>query len=185
MEQFCATCGTRLEPPAESCPCCGRRIDWDTASQPLSFVKQEDAPAAWPEACAGGEECPEEKGTAYELPVEPGDASEVSESDKQEGTSEDSSCDLQLEYLSQQPAPAPLEFSDAVVMCIYAMVPLAGLILLTLVMLFGDREDQNRRTLAKALLVAHLGLMVLLVAGWFAFRPMIVSYMMGGYGMLG
>lgn len=186
MEMFCATCGTRLEPPAESCPCCGRQIDWDTASQPLSFVKQESAPAPQADADTDAGEHPEENDTpAYDLPGEAEQATNASESDEQEEISEDIRCDLQLEYLSQEPVPAPLEFSDAVVMCIYAMVPLAGLILLTLVMLFGDEEDQNRKTLAKALLVAHLGLMLLLVVGWFALRPLVMSYMMSGYGMIG
>ena len=190
MERFCATCGTRLEPPAESCPCCGRQIDWDAASQPLSFVKQESVPAAQADADAGAEgslEELEEKDIVYDRPGEAEPEPDASEADAQEELSADvdAPCDLQLEYLSQEPAPAPLEFSDAVVMCIYAMVPLAGLILLTLVMLFSDEEDRNRRTLAKALLVAHLGLMLLLVVGWFALRPLVASYMMSGYGMLG
>lgn len=185
MEMFCATCGTRLEPPAESCPCCGRQIDWDTASQPLSFVKQESAPAPQADADAEAAENPKEKDAACTLPEEAEQTPDASETNRQEDFSEGMPFDLQLEYLSQEPVPAPLEFSDAVVMCIYAMVPLAGLILLTLVMLFGDEEDQNRKTLAKALLVAHLGLMLLLVVGWFALRPLFVSYMMSGYGMLG
>ena len=190
MERFCATCGTRLEPPAESCPCCGRQIDRDAASQPLSFVKQESVPVAQADADAGAEgslEELEEKDTVCGQPGEAEPEPDASEADAQEElpADVDAPCDLQLEYLSQEPAPAPLEFSDAVVMCIYAMVPLAGLILLTLVMLFSDEEDRNRRTLAKALLVAHLGLMLLLVVGWFALRPLVASYMMSGYGMLG
>lgn len=186
MELFCATCGTKLEPPAESCPCCGRQIDWDTVSQPLSFVKREELPSASDdentEAAAGEQAQAEPVCTDEEQPVQ---EEETQVLPPPQTSDEEIPFDLQLEYLSQQPAPAPLEFSDAVVMCIYAMVPLAGLILLTLVMLFGDEEEQNRKTLAKALLVAHLGLMLLLVLGWFALRPLILAYTMSGYGMLG
>ena len=84
MERFCATCGTRLEPPAESCPCCGRQIDWDAASQPLSFVKQESAPAAQADADAGAEgslEELEEKDTVCGQPGEAEPGPEGSEGD--------------------------------------------------------------------------------------------------------
>ena len=184
MERFCATCGTRLEPPAESCPCCGRQMDWDTASQPLSFVKQESASSSQLDTSSSDGKYPEEKAVGSNSPIET-EPMGVSKPAEQEDSVENGRCDLQKEYLLAQPAPAPLEFSEAVVMCIYAMVPIAGLILLTLAMLFGNEENQNRRTLAKALLVAHLGLMLLLVVGWFALRPLVVSYMMSGYGTLG
>ena len=142
---FCASCGTVIQAPAPCCPCCGRKVNWEDGSQPeLYRVRRPVQPAVdhpdqlFSEGQSGAASRPQPQQPAqpeYEPLEQPAPVS-------------------QPLYAGGPARPDPaqgqrLRFSEALVLAIAAFT--------------GGPDQENRRTMARAMLVVNLAVALLLL----------------------
>lgn len=156
---FCASCGTVIQAPAPCCPCCGRKVNWEDGSQPeLYRVRRPVQPAVdhpdqlFSEGQSGAANHPQSQQPAqpeYEPLEQPAPVS-------------------QPLYAGGPARPDPaqgqrLRFSEALVLALCGLVPLLGTVVLAIAAFTGGPDQENRRTMARAMLVVNLAVALLLL----------------------
>lgn len=156
---FCASCGTVIQAPAPCCPCCGRKVNWEDGSQPpLYRVKRVAAPVA---------DHPDQL-FREDAPVEPPKPEQPQYAPLEQPAAQGQPLYADRQEQADPSAAHRLRFSEALVLALCGVVPLLGTLVLAIAAFTGGPAQENRRTMAKAVLVVNLAVsfcLVMLIAG--------------------